>query len=387
MSDLFIPDKIRVGFRKRDDTYTKKLAYVIYYDTKGKLRKETSWESWRDKGIAPVEFDNKPTDGFILNKGIQRFNWNHFGSGRSYIRVYDSRGIEFEITPENLLGILTETDCSRRGLTGEFVYAWSGTELVLLPCCSQEYKEAQKFTGWQAQKIAARDLKHGCSYTTKKGEEVIYMGRFEWFEWTQERNGRDYQTKITSAKKHVFAHAKKPEYVDQFFPKGDVSFLAVLNNPDAVVNYAELVEKWNANPHSCAIEEWVITPLKVDAKYVFESHQASYYPQLKHNRYVKVDGDNLHFYSLDASHRVHGKSIDDHNAYQLDRIGTLNRRTMIFRDSWQDEVNGIPRRLPKTKTRDEIMSDLASFSTVKAVLKSGKQITVTDMSDLNGTRY
>lgn len=34
---------------------TTKLAYVIYYDNKtNKLRKESSWEQWRDKSIEPV---------------------------------------------------------------------------------------------------------------------------------------------------------------------------------------------------------------------------------------------------------------------------------------------------------------------------------------------
>ena len=39
---LMIPDRIKVGYQKRDDTYTKRLAYVIYYDHKGVLRKEKS---------------------------------------------------------------------------------------------------------------------------------------------------------------------------------------------------------------------------------------------------------------------------------------------------------------------------------------------------------
>ena len=94
MSALFIPSKIRVGFQERKGTFTGKLAYVIYYDEKGKLRKEGSWESWRDKNMEPVEFDNTPQTGFIFNKGIQRTaEW--FGTGRSVVRLYDSRDFEF----------------------------------------------------------------------------------------------------------------------------------------------------------------------------------------------------------------------------------------------------------------------------------------------------
>ena len=50
-NNIFIPKQINIGFQERNDTYTNKLAYVIYFDEKGKLRKELSWEGWRDKNI------------------------------------------------------------------------------------------------------------------------------------------------------------------------------------------------------------------------------------------------------------------------------------------------------------------------------------------------
>ncbi len=31
-TQLFIPKKIKVGYVERNDTYTKKLGYVIYYE-------------------------------------------------------------------------------------------------------------------------------------------------------------------------------------------------------------------------------------------------------------------------------------------------------------------------------------------------------------------
>jgi hypothetical protein len=130
MDNLFIPKKIKVGYQKRTDTYTKKLAYIIYYDNKNQLRKQTSWESWRDKAINSDEFDNVPTNGFVLNKGVggnkQSYGWN---TRNEYIRIYDPRGFEFEISVQNLLFILTESDCSKgKGLEGDFVYSWNGTE-------------------------------------------------------------------------------------------------------------------------------------------------------------------------------------------------------------------------------------------------------------------
>ena len=48
-NNIYIPKRINVGYQNRKDTYTGKIAYVIYYDEKGKLRKETSWNNWRDE--------------------------------------------------------------------------------------------------------------------------------------------------------------------------------------------------------------------------------------------------------------------------------------------------------------------------------------------------
>ena len=39
---LLIPEKIKIGYQNRKDTYTEKLAYVIYYDTKGSIERSPS---------------------------------------------------------------------------------------------------------------------------------------------------------------------------------------------------------------------------------------------------------------------------------------------------------------------------------------------------------
>ena len=240
-NSMFIPKKIRVGFQKRDDTYTKRLAYIIYYDVKGVLRKEKSWDEWRDHQMAAKEFDNTPQDGFVLNRHIERYNWGHFSSNRSYIRVYDPREIEFEITPENLIGILTETACDRRGLEGKFVYAWHGTQLVLLPCGSESYLAAQKYTALQGQDISAKDLEPGRIYITKKGNEVVYLGRHDWYTWPNPRWGNSGRS---CKKHHIFHGVSSPSTWndrEEFFPRGDMKFLSAAG--DMSDDYAELMDK------------------------------------------------------------------------------------------------------------------------------------------------
>ncbi|MCK9458234.1 MAG: hypothetical protein M0R80_01105 [Proteobacteria bacterium] len=238
---LFIPEKIKVGFQNREGTYTKKLAYVIYYDQKGVLRKEKSWQSWRDKKIDPIECSNVPTEGFVLNKGVggarHSYGWN---ARNEYIRVYDPRDFEFEISVANLLFILRECDCSRgKGLEGKFVFAWDGTELVLLPACSQDYKNSQNFTELQGQGVKAKDLIPGASYTTKKQGVLIYLGKFDCH-YTVELDHKGFPSNKTPLKKWVFVKVGKEDFV----LLDNVKSLAVCNSSTPVPNYAELMDKF-----------------------------------------------------------------------------------------------------------------------------------------------
>lgn len=254
MTQLIIPKKIKVGYQNREDTYTGKLAYVIYYDHKGVLRKETSWQNWRDKSIDTEEFDNVPTDGFVINKETRRFRWSHFGSDRSYIRMYDPRGVEFEIPPDNLIGLLMETDCNKRMFEGEFVYAWSGKDLVLLPCGSQDYKDAVEHTARQDKKVSARELKAGYSYTDKNGNELIYMGRHPWYYWggyrakTQERYMK---------KEHIFWTSQKFEVVTSVPNR-----ISYVNADESVQQYPELFDNLMSDIRTQEIVGWDLVPIE-----------------------------------------------------------------------------------------------------------------------------
>jgi len=185
MTTLFIPTRLKVGYQNREDTYTNKLAYVIYYDSKGKLRKETSWESWRNKSIKHNEYDNVPTSGFILNRNGGGVKDYYYWNARSeFVRVYDPRGFEFEISIPNLLFILSISGSTPgKGLEGEFVYGWDGANLVLLPVNSQDYKLSMNFTNKQTNKIDRKSLIIGGSYTIKSDKQnnaFLYLGKLNY---------------------------------------------------------------------------------------------------------------------------------------------------------------------------------------------------------------
>ena len=266
---LFIPSKIKVGYQNRSDTYTKKLAYVIYYDEKGKLRKETSWEGWRDKNIPSEEFENKPHAGFTLNKDVQRSSeW--FGSGRNMIRVYDDRGIEFEIPCDNLIFILMTTDCLKRGLQGEFVYAWFGKELILLPTECEEYKTSLKFTELKSKKIPAKQLIPGCSYKTKNVEDLIYLGKFDFYTFGWDRS---YNKKAEKVEKlFIFIDSN-----NRIYPLKNTSSLALQNSDVPVSNYAELMDVYNKSINSSPMKDLEFN--KTEETFEFDSN--SYYKSHK----------------------------------------------------------------------------------------------------------
>lgn len=190
-TNIFVPSKINVGFQNRQGTYTGKLAYVIYFDEKGKLRKETSWEGWRDKNIPNEIYNNEPTEGFVLNKKVggveESWGWD---VRKTYTRIYDPRGFEFEITIPNLLWILENCDCIKgKGLEGQFVYGWDGKELVLVPVESPDYKEIQAKNKviHNNEFIKAKDLILGATYETLNGERYVYMGKYNVYDYITNR--------------------------------------------------------------------------------------------------------------------------------------------------------------------------------------------------------
>jgi len=371
MDKLFIPTKLRVGYQKRDDTYTKRLAYVIYYDSTGKLRKEKSFESWRDKKIDVEEFENKPHSGFMLNKGVKRYgHWN--SSGRSMIRVYDDRGIEFEITINNLMFALMTTDCLKRGLEGEFVYAWHGTELVLLPTGCEEYAESQDFTSLQGKKIGSKDMIPGCSYRTKKAEDLIYLGRFDWFEMDYDKkNGGHYYNRMECVRPKQYVFFQEGKYRN-FIHLSSLSSLASLNSDVVVSNYADLMDQYNTTFEASRVVELG------DRPYDFELGEI---PSIHHNGIIKMkDGgpclksDSGYVECTISAVRKYNNGVYDFIGYKLDKHRVHSITDSVYR------TNSIERNYNRNwgveKTYTE--AELRAMPFVKAFLikSNHKQILI-----------
>jgi hypothetical protein len=332
-SNLFIPKKLKIGFNNRADTYTGKLGYVIFQDERGIWHKEKSWEGWIDKEIDVLEIDNDPTEGFVLNKGLQRVSY-HWGSGRSVIRVYDPRDFEFEINVDNLLGILTHSDVSKRGIVEKMVFAWGGKDLVLLPINSEAYEESVKFTNLQDKKLSAKSLVPGKRYMNKKnGTEYVYIGHYNFWKIEKEyvwKIDGDYEMNksfhINTRKKHIFCDLIKKNYDSEeivyHFSHPSVSTLCEIESSDIDPRFAEMSESFFSTIHSqpivgIAFEDYVAMPKHVEywdnrryepsyPVYIKESENSWYRPQFK------TDGHDYLAYEIHVANFDSGSLTINH---------------------------------------------------------------------------
>lgn len=388
-SQLFIPSKIKVGYNERNDTYTKRLAYVIYFDKKGVLRKETSWEGWRDKTIEANEYPNTPTEGFVLNKkaGGYSSGWNHRAT---YCRVYDPRGFEFEISIPNLLFILQECDAFKgKGLDGKFVYAWEGKDLVLLPASCQEFKDSFEYTELQGKKVGAKDVVLGCSYKTKKQENWLYLGRFDYYTYGYSRVRGNCGYESFSEKMHIFinetASTEKVEMdedengneIQTIVPakttyvvvKG-FNDLAVRLTETPVTNYAELVDDFRKSRFGTKIVGIESKPMKVDF-----SKRESWRNTLKGTYYkLQKDGSFISYTIRQECDWNGGKSN------YIDMYEINSHYIIEFKDD-KLKSEGAPYKYDREKVKKEIIEKM-DFCQLYVILESGSKIKYEELNSI-----
>ncbi len=318
---IFLPSKIKVGYQNRSDTYTKKLAYVIYYDNKNVLRKETSWEGWRDKKIEANDFDNTPLEGFVLNKkaGGYSSGWNH---RQAYCRVYDPRGFEFEITIENLLFILDNTNSIKgKGLEGKFVYGWQGGDLILIPEDCPDYKEITSYNENLTKKVKKKDLVPGKVYLNKSNQKVIYLGHFDRYETYnyKDEGYRNYGKRFFFINFPVTNAENISNY--SFNTQSSLSNI-MLETDDQCENYAEIMDRLAYNPEYSAYDENQF--IYEEVEYLIDKHVSYSYYINYNGKYHTVNinwnnnwyGNNrnknfyLHHYSSNGYTAIDGNTFE-----------------------------------------------------------------------------
>lgn len=208
-TDMFLPKKIKVGFQEREDTYTGQLGYATYVDEQGFVKRESSFDRWRDYRIDTKMFDNEPMTGFVMNRRVGGYR-TQWGFRDSYIRVHDPRGFEIEISVDNQLFILEHMDSIvGKGFSGELVYAWADDQLILLPTNSAEYEEIKKKSEVRHERtfIKSKELHVGHSYFVTMGYDInsmVFLGEFEEYEYK-----RDVLHSLSKISEEDFAYSTK----------------------------------------------------------------------------------------------------------------------------------------------------------------------------------
>lgn len=390
---LYIPKKINVGFQLREGTYTGKLAYIIYWDDKGKLRKEASWESWRHKpgepknrwartnkdreevygdDVAPQVFDNVPTEGFVLNKGVggQRESWG-WNARNEYIRVYDPRGFEFEISVANLLYILQEcTSTKGKGLEGEFVYSWNGTELVLLPVDTYEYKQSSGYTDLQSQKVTKDDIIEGGTYLSKNRNTLIYIGRFDWHEQDYDsRNQYGYKYVIKTKKRHVFydVESKRFEKHDGYVKLGSII------SKECVSNYAELTDNFLKSQNASLVDFIKLSSDKIE----FEKRYNRDYEEPIYGNYGYINDDGEVIEVSISTNTKYDRDKEEYKGFNITKKyilsikdGALNRSNLDSRHYYHNEKN--PNTIYNNISKEEL--EKMNIREIIIVTKNGGEI-------------
>lgn len=404
---LFIPEKINVGYQERADTYTKKLAYIIYWDNKGVLRKEKSWRGWIDKGSdgreykdgqwvinpekvrGPLDtdaFTNEPMEGFVINRhggGVREsYSWN---ARHEFVRVFDPRGFEFEISIANLLYILQESNSIKgKGLEGEFVYAWQGPTLCLLPVNSAEYKKCTVYTKLQDQKVSAKELVPGIIYETKKQEKLIYMGKFKW--WSNHWKYREKKYIFSNKPMQIFISIdKKGEYERiQISPLSSLSNIAAAVSTEPIENFAFLMDKLILDKHMSKPVALITKPAVIEFKKA--SHQYVENFHCPHGLY-EVTGDKYTEFHINTdqnyNHNLNGTGKGGYviNGYDCHPIAYVGFRDMVkmdepFKEHIQRNYNHsfsiFGNNKPKLFTKEEI--EEKTFVSLYVRLESGAEI-------------
>lgn len=390
-TNIFIPTKIKVGYNKRNDCYTGKLAYVIYWKD-NEWKQSNSWEGWIEKyatedtklklienynkrvenniknnyhheinkidnfndlpnyyknkyqddaSFEPKEFTNELLEGYVLNKKAGGYDtgWNH---RQTYCRVYDPRGFEFEITIENLLYILENTNSIvGKGLEGKFILGWVDKKIVLIPEKSPDYKNMMLFTTVQSNRLSTKDLKEGCVYITKSLNEKVYLGKhIEYSSYFTKNDTKEYKTK-----KYFWYDIK----YDTIETTASLSSISHKKDDTIYDDYSTVFEKLELSPIYSPYDE---------SKFIYEKIN---FDEIDKYSYCCIKYFN-EYYSIYINFDKNEKSFSE-------RYGMLTHHyDTIYLDGMR--IN-IPKNLNKY---NYIVTELGGFYKQRKFLKNGKEV-------------
>ena len=165
MQTIVVPDRIRVGYNNRSDTFNGKLGFMIYANkANGEYGQEKSFTSWIDKAYGENIFKNEFMPGFVMNKGV--LNKHDYGA-YSRFRIFHPQGFEFEISQENLNFIISTCNLSAGEIETPCRIGWLGSRCFLIP----EKTEVNKL--FVVEEYKTRDVAQETQVRVRKGKYAL----------------------------------------------------------------------------------------------------------------------------------------------------------------------------------------------------------------------
>jgi len=182
---LFIPKELFVGLQIRkivgniksvDGGKNVALGFASYKNEKGVIQ-HSSLETWRDKDIPRMCYDNIPTSGMSVAGSVTRW-----ASSNKFIRVEDPRGFQLEIAIENFIEIIRDCTLDKGVIQDEMVWGFD-TSIKLIKVNSNNYNIGlENFNIKMSDNISIKDIKPGYIVRLNNGKVGKYLGAWHIIE-------------------------------------------------------------------------------------------------------------------------------------------------------------------------------------------------------------
>ena len=177
-TDIKIPENHYVGFQIRGTRENRKGIPLGFMtpdgaDSGAKSRKATV-DRWSSSSIPSKSIENKPMLGFKLGENVKHSGG--WGKGSVCWRIEDPRGFELEISSPNLAQILGLCTIENGEILEKCVWGRLHSENVLIPVCSDIYKNAVENTERVKKNVSLKEVKAGYKVLLQNGTECIYLG-------------------------------------------------------------------------------------------------------------------------------------------------------------------------------------------------------------------
>lgn len=213
----YIPNELYVGFRSdSEDTLT---CFMTPYakDSAFTKRKKTI-DDWASKEMNSLIVENKPQNGFRLVDTSRRYRTNNV----LFRVIHPEFGAEFEISAENFMEILQNSDVIKGEIQEKLLIIREGAKNILVIENSPQHLGSSNVDEKGKEIFLSKnDYKVGDRISVKGMGDVIYFGKNK-----VHYNDLDYQ--------HVYANN---------YSTGKINFILKSNCEDAYIYYVESEKK------------------------------------------------------------------------------------------------------------------------------------------------